>query len=103
MAVLVLVGATALVVPMVLAMAGACYAAWRWWSAMAVAARLNDEVRSSPGRHARPDGVVDVAALVPGQRSESPVFPPSTTTTGAATAADAERISGEGRHRFPHQ
>jgi hypothetical protein len=108
LAVLVLVGASALVIPMVLALAGAGFAAWRWWSAMAVAARRNDEVRSSPGRHARVDGAVDLSALVPGQRSESPVLPPSTMATGAARTAGAnaepisvERSGGEGRHRSP--
>jgi hypothetical protein len=123
LAVLVLAGASVLVVPMVLALAGAGFAAWRWWSAMAVAARRNDEVRSSPGRHARVDGAVDLSTLVPGQRSESPVLPPSTVSTGAVRAAGSgaeqisaeqvgaeqvsaeqssgERSSGEGRHRSP--
>jgi hypothetical protein len=128
LAVLVLVGATVLVVPMLLAMAGACYAAWRWWSAMAVAARMNDEVRSTPGRHARADEGVDVGALVPGQRSESPVLPPtaagrySVPAAGSGDRTDAGRPdagrpgseqtgegqsgagpTGEGRHRSPSQ
>ncbi|HEX4250784.1 MAG TPA: hypothetical protein VH008_23165 [Pseudonocardia sp.] len=86
LAVLVLVGASALVVPMLLAMAGAGYAAWRWWSAMAVAGRMNDEVRTGPGRHARSDESVDLSALVPGQRSESPVLPTSTAAGSSAAA-----------------
>jgi hypothetical protein len=95
LAVFVLVGASALVIPMLLAMVGAGVAAWRWWSAMGVAGRLNDEVRSSPGRHARPDGAVDLSALVPGQRSDSPVLPPSRATgVSSASAVGAGDRSG---------
>jgi len=73
LAVLALVVASALLVPALLALAGAGFATWRWRAARTLAQRMNDEVHAGPGRHARPDEPSDAPNLVPGQRIVSPV------------------------------
>jgi len=80
--VLVAIGATGLLIPAALALVGTGFTAWRWRAAWARAARKNDQVRTGPGRHARPDEPVDPSALVPSQRAGSPASPPATDPVG---------------------
>ncbi|HEY0577379.1 MAG TPA: hypothetical protein VGD73_25015 [Pseudonocardia sp.] len=87
LAVLVAIGATGLLIPAALALIGAGFTAWRWRAARALAARKNDQVHTSPGRHARPDEPIDPSVLVPSQRAGSPTLPPATESPAPESPA----------------
>jgi hypothetical protein len=94
--VLVAIGATGLFIPAGLALVGTGFTAWRWRAARALAERRNDQVRTSPGRHARPDEPIDLSTVVPSQRGGSPARSP--TTGSPATESPA---TGPARNEAP--
>jgi hypothetical protein len=87
LAVLVSIGATGLLIPAALALIGTGFTAWRWRAARALAARKNDQVHTSPGRHARPDEPIDPSVLVPSQRAGSPTLSPATESPATESPA----------------
>jgi hypothetical protein len=89
-AVLVAIGATGLVIPAALALIGTGFTTWRWRAARALAARKNEEVRTSPGRHARPDEPIDPSVLVPSQRAGSPTLSPAAASPASPGSSATE-------------
>jgi len=92
--VLVAIGATGLLIPAALALVGTGFTAWRWRAARALAARKNDQVRTSPGRHARPDERNDLSAVVPSQRAGPPAWSPATGSPATGSLATGSPATG---------